>query len=357
MEDQRILAVREKVNKEFALAEDNFETAVLLYEAEKYRSSIPFFVNSVKRGIMALLMFSQDKFPRDSHSLVNAFCNSELNKKIKLDIGLDEIFNELINLEEELDKNPLSISKDNIKKFDKSNKQINQFIDQERKIIKYTLLTSKEIKNKKIKIKVAFAVIGILAGLMVIYQKNVKALFLSISQQAAELPAGQIIKGREVGQTFYCSHNNLACIEVKLATYKRRNRQDVFFRLKKSPTAKKDIFKQTFNASDVRDNTYRSFNFPTIPDSKGKTYYFSFKSPRSKKGDAITIWGSNNDRYKKGSLYINKKKEMRDLAFKTYYYNHMIIHPLYLILLGAAFAFFVHSAFRLYFIVPKKTKF
>lgn len=353
MEDKRILAIRDKVNKEFALAEDNFETAVLLCEAEKYRHSIPFFINSIKQGIRTLLMLYQDEFPPDSQSLINAFCNSDLKKKIKLDKGLDEIFNELINLEEELNKNPLSISKDIIKKFDKFNKQINQFIHQVRKIIKYTLLTRKEIRNKKNKINIALVIIGILIGLTIIYQKNIKALFLSTSQEAAEVPVGQIITGREVGQTFYCSHNNLACVEAKLATYKRRNRQDVVFYLKESPTAKKVIYKQSFNASDVRDNTYRSFNFPSISDSKGKTYYFSFKSPRSKKGDAITIWSSNNDRYKKGSLYINKEKESRDLAFKTYYYNHMIIFPLFLIL-GAVLAFLLWSAYRLHSFAPPK---
>jgi len=77
---------------------------------------------------------------------------------------------------------------------------------------------------------------------------------------------------------------------------------------------------EKFNASEVVDNVYRSFDFPPISDSKGKTFYFSFESPQSKHRDAITIWASKLNKYDEGTLYINRKKLEGDLRFRTHYY-------------------------------------
>jgi len=137
-------------------------------------------------------------------------------------------------------------------------------------------------------------------------------------QNESNIPVGEIIGKVEVGQTFYCFQNNLTRIDVMLATYNRKNHQDVIFHLKESPSDSQDIYTEKFNAAEITDNSYRSFEFPPILDSKGKTYYFCFESPRSKKGDAITIWSCSTNCYPKGALYLNRKEEAGDLRFKTF---------------------------------------
>lgn len=104
-----------------------------------------------------------------------------------------------------------------------------------------------------------------------------------------------------------------------LGIYHRENHQHVIFHLKKSPSDEVDIYTEEFHASTVTDNAYRSFDFPPVSDSKGKMFYFTFESPQSKSGDAITIWSSNTGKYNKGSLYINGKEAEGDLRFITYF--------------------------------------
>lgn len=151
--------------------------------------------------------------------------------------------------------------------------------------------------------------------------QKIKALVIDSSQDESDFAVGEIVNGMQIGQTFYCNNNNLARIKVMLATFNRENHQDVIFHLKMSPDSKEDIYTEKFNASGVTDNAYRFFDFPPIPDSKGKTFYFSFESPQSKKGDAITVWASSEDKYKKGRMYINGKKPKGDLRFFTYFYS------------------------------------
>ena len=151
--------------------------------------------------------------------------------------------------------------------------------------------------------------------------KKTTTLAIDSSQDESDFSPGEIINEIEIGQTFYCNNNNLARIKVMLATYNRENHQEVIFHLKNSPDSKEDIYTEKFNASDVIDNAYRSFDFPPIPDSKRKTFYFSFESPQSKKGDAITVWASSENKYKNGTLYINGKKSKGNLRFFSYSYQ------------------------------------
>jgi len=148
--------------------------------------------------------------------------------------------------------------------------------------------------------------------------RETKRLVMDSRQDESNFDVGEITEGQEVGQTFICRHDHLTRIQVMLATYARENQQEVIFHLKQSPTAEEDIYTERFNASSVLDNVYRSFDFPPIPDSKGKTYYFFFESPDSKKGDAITLWANANDSYKDGALYLNQEKTNNDLRFMTF---------------------------------------
>jgi uncharacterized protein (UPF0332 family) len=461
MDDKRIIAIREKVFKEFAKAEENYESAVLLFESDKYRTCIPLFKDSVLSGTKALLMLSHDKLPDDS-ALIETYNQTEIRKELKLDIELNEILTKLKNAEKDSFDPPMS--RKSIKDLDICAKQIESYLTRANRLIKRMLLTKKEIEKKQAVRKLVIASSAVVVAVLVLakiismlltlgngltgryfadqkfekiikmrkdrkinfdwglgpiiddYYDNVsvtwegkikaprngeyrfttrsddgvrlwiddrliiddwrkravedhsnsiylekgthdikigyfdaggyavmkllwiipgtrrpkvisssflrrKKGFLAPDnyQDESDFSVGEIVGGIEIGQTFYCDNNNLARIKVMLATYNRRNYQDIIFHLKASPTEKKDIYTKTFNAIGVADDTYKSFDFPPIPDSKGKTFYFSFESPGSKTGDAITLWAISKDKYEKGAMYKNGEKITGDLRFFTYY--------------------------------------
>lgn len=167
MNDERIMAIREKVFVEFAVAEDNFESAVLLYESERYRTCIPLFRDSVLSGIKSLLMFHLDDLPDDS-LLVNSYYQTETSKEIKLDIGLNEILKKLNKAEQESIDHPLTIGKESIKDLDICHKQIENFLAKASKLIKKSLLTTQEFKKKKFVRKLTITIFAVIAVALVL---------------------------------------------------------------------------------------------------------------------------------------------------------------------------------------------
>lgn len=138
--------------------------------------------------------------------------------------------------------------------------------------------------------------------------------------------AGEIHGTRTVGQTFVASHDGLSRIDVRLATYGRRNSQSVVFHLRSHPSASTDIATITVGADDVENNAYHSFRFPPVPGSAGRSSYFFLESPTSRPGDAITTWHSPDDVHAGGQMYLQGNPQGGDLAFKTYYtYRHKAI--------------------------------
>ena len=165
MDDERIIAIREKVFSVLAIAEDNFESAVLLYESKKYQASIPLFRNSVLSGIKALLMLYIDDLPDDS-LVVDSYYQSEISKEIKLDIGLNEVLKKLRNAEQDSFDHPLSISKECIKDLDICYKQMENFLAKASRLINKSLLTTQKINKRKYVRKL---IIIIFAGIAAIF--------------------------------------------------------------------------------------------------------------------------------------------------------------------------------------------
>ena len=372
MKDERILAVREKVLKIFAIAGDKLQSADLLYESEKHRESIPLLRDSVLYAIKSLLMLSADHLPDDS-LLVDSYHQTETSKEIKLDLSLNKIIKKLRNAEQDSIEHPLSLSEKSIKDLDACKKQIKDFLAKANRVIKKSLSTTQEIKKRKFARKliiVTYATIVVIfiavkailwlatlgnglvgnyfadqelerfvkkrkdkeinfewgneniienyfddvsvrwtgkiraprtgeyqfiarsddgARLWIddkliidvcrqqppenhraeinlekgynrikieyfervggatmkllwmipgtqkpkavsrYYLKPWNWLFVDSHQKVSNFPVGEIIKGIEIGQTFYCNNDNLARIEVMLATWARENHQDVIF--------------------------------------------------------------------------------------------------------------------------------
>jgi len=140
-----------------------------------------------------------------------------------------------------------------------------------------------------------------------------------VRQLKGDGPTGEIWGPREVGQSFLGRYPGLHRIDVLMATYARQNSRDLYFHLVREPEPGIQLLQCSFNAGDVQDNAYHSFDFPPLERSRGERFFFSFRSPDSSPGDAITVWSTATDSYPQGSLYIDGAPGEGDLTFAAFY--------------------------------------
>lgn len=168
--------------------------------------------------------------------------------------------------------------------------------------------------------EVVFIWLALGLGLVIVACSALERVEMPIEGQDTHVePAGQIVGGETVGQTFLARYNHLHRIDVFMSTYARANTHEVIFHLKTGPDAPDDILSLSFNASRVEDYAYRSFTFPPIPDSAGQTFYFYIESPSSVEGDAVTAWIQPQDLYPQGTLFRNGAPAGGDLHFQAHY--------------------------------------
>jgi len=139
------------------------------------------------------------------------------------------------------------------------------------------------------------------------------------NQQKQDFPVGEIYGDTKIGQTFEAEYNNLSAIEVRLATYNRKNSGEFIFHLKNDVSSEEDLFYYKGDIRKVKDNKYFNFKFPKIANSKGEKFYFFIEAPQSQPGNAITIWSNSKDLYEEGEKIVNHVAASGDLAFKTTY--------------------------------------
>jgi len=158
----------------------------------------------------------------------------------------------------------------------------------------------------------------LLFGLLGIQKATEK---IRTEQPYANKSVGELLASTEAGQTFTAEHSGLFLVEVRLATLARENTGPVVFHLKTSPDAAGDLFTTTIEAADLEDNAYYAFEFPPLPDSAGRSFYFCLEAPEAEPGNAITVWGATEDAYPDGEAVLVGLKErgVRDLTFRLGY--------------------------------------
>lgn len=138
-----------------------------------------------------------------------------------------------------------------------------------------------------------------------------------VRQGANDVPAGELVAGRRVGQTFRVPQEGLYRIDVLLATYARQNNGPVLFQVSYGPS-EPALVTIPFDAASVEDNAFRSFTFEPLSSPNGGAFYFSFEAPEAQPGNAITIWQTSFDSYPDGQVYVDNQPEDGDLAFVAY---------------------------------------
>lgn len=122
-------------------------------------------------------------------------------------------------------------------------------------------------------------------------------------------------------QSFIAPRNGLNRIDIMFQTYERQNTHQVGVQLLEispdAPWSGTLISEFTFNAATVRDRVWRSFAFPAIADSAGKSYLIQIQSPDSTPGNAITVGGIEWDTYAPGTAYLGPVPLRADITFRA----------------------------------------
>jgi len=129
-----------------------------------------------------------------------------------------------------------------------------------------------------------------LAGVVLLYmEKPVEVMIMRTPYSDVIQPAGEVMGNSKWIQVFEVQENDLCRIDIKMATYHRKNTKDVFleiFGFNDGHT----VASYAINAGQVEDNSYLPFRFPALPDSKGQKFGLVISSPSSNSKDAITFW-------------------------------------------------------------------
>ena len=144
---------------------------------------------------------------------------------------------------------------------------------------------------------------------------------LGADQSQASQVVGELVASATIGQTFVAEYPGLSRVEVKLATYARRNSGPLIFHLRAAPNATEDVVTLTLDAAEIEDNAYHSFDFPPIRDSAGHTFYFYLETPEAEPDNAITAWGTTEDAYPDGKAVLRDVPGhgVHDLTFRLEY--------------------------------------
>lgn len=141
---------------------------------------------------------------------------------------------------------------------------------------------------------------------------------MAVDSYPNTVPTPNLCGGDRIGQTFKAPSDGLARIDVLLGTHGRPNDKDVRFRLWELEPARVLAAEIGFNASDVRNNLYRTFRFPRRPKSKGRAYLFELDSPGSTPSNSIAVWMNTNDVCKDGEFFFDGLPAGGDLTFRAY---------------------------------------
>jgi hypothetical protein len=144
-----------------------------------------------------------------------------------------------------------------------------------------------------------------------------------INNNVSPTQSQQIWGERSISQSFVAPHDNLDRIDILFQTYQRRNTHDVTFRLLEvpadndNPMAGIELFKTTFNAVTLRDQSWHTFIFPAIAGSAGKTYLINLQSPEATDGNAITVGGIERNAYAAGTAFLGPIPVPADITFRA----------------------------------------
>jgi hypothetical protein len=168
-----------------------------------------------------------------------------------------------------------------------------------------------------------FLIRAILYGLLVMLLAGCAFEAVDIQQEQGSDLAGELLEGDSFGQTFTPGHDGLNRIDLYTATYARENTRPVMFSIRsiageEQVVEGEELVRMELAADQISNSGPTVITFPPLPDTAGKTLYFSIESPGSVPGDAITVYMEEGDVYPGGQMYIDGEGDQGDIAFIAY---------------------------------------
>ena len=88
--------------------------------------------------------------------------------------------------------------------------------------------------------------------------------------------------------TFIAKHNNLGIISFLINNYKKKNTDEIWFRLKEIDS-ENWVYQEKYPTEKMSEDYYYTLGFPSISDSKGKEYLIEFESVSGSIDDSVAI--------------------------------------------------------------------
>ena len=133
---------------------------------------------------------------------------------------------------------------------------------------------------------------------------------------------GEIFGNKKITQSFLGQHNNLAKIQILLATYMRKNIGSIELCILTDMNNPSSVIrKMTIDCYKIIDNDWLEFSFDPIKDSKNRKYYLQINGLKCSSGSAVTAYYNSYSNYTDGELWLNRSKFKGSLCFKLYYLN------------------------------------
>jgi uncharacterized membrane protein len=114
-----------------------------------------------------------------------------------------------------------------------------------------------------------------------------------------ERPIGEILE--PVTQTFTVECKDLDGVGAFFATYGRDNSGLLYVSLR-DETNNTTILEKKVKVTDIKDNRWMFFRFPTVQNVNGHAFALTFTPEGSFRGNAVTIWATKSDAYPQGKL-------------------------------------------------------
>ena len=153
-------------------------------------------------------------------------------------------------------------------------------------------------------------------------------LILFFAYQEAAGPLGKVaptsgsqaVQGSTtVGQAFVAPFDGLYRIDVYVGPGAQANKANLLFHLRAAPGATQDLRFGALSASSVKGEGWMEFQFPSIPDSGGKSYFLLIESPSSTSEDALSVsLRSGPAGLRDGTYYLNGAPTDGDVALEYY---------------------------------------
>ncbi len=192
-------------------------------------------------------------------------------------------------------------------------------------------------KSSKAVLLVLLILVAVFALQSIVIQKNY--IDIDTNEEGGNL-IGPIYQDIVYEQTFTATQNGLVAFDIKFATYARVNVADLSYSI--CDQSGSVISSGTVDTRMIDDNGYHRFSFPTISNSRGKLYSIKFSS-NADENNIITAWGSAEDDYQGGELFVNGAKMPFDATFRLSYHQLNIGTFITLISFAAFMALFIYT--------------